>query len=63
MPSKHPKFRNRGEAAHWSRAQVAHANSFNWAAKRKARPEMVSRLTAEMADLDLLEYRKRCANS
>lgn len=61
MPSKTPKFRNRGEAAHWSRMQAAHANRFNWPAKRKAQPNLVSKLTAELADNDLIEYRQRAS--
>jgi hypothetical protein len=53
------RFRNRGEADHWSRSQAAHSSSFSWARKAKARPGMLSKLTAEMADHDLIEFRKR----
>lgn len=52
-------FRNRGEAEHWSRAQVAVLGRFNWPSKSKARPEMVVTLASEIADKSLLSYRKR----
>jgi hypothetical protein len=61
MPSKQPKFRNRGEASHWSRAKAAFVSTFNWPAKRKASMQMVNRLAADAADESLLEYRQRAS--
>lgn len=59
MATKHPKFRNRGEAAHWSQVQAQAIGRFNWPAKRMARPEMVVTLASEIADLAAVEFRKR----
>jgi hypothetical protein len=61
MPTKQPKFRNRGESQHWSRVQAQAIGRFNWPAKRKVRPEMVVTLASEIADLAAAEYRQRAS--
>jgi hypothetical protein len=61
MPTKTPKFRNRGEASHWSRVKAAFVSTFNWAAKRKVSMQMVNRLAADAADESLLQYRQRAS--
>ena len=47
------------ERSHWSRAQAAVLNRFNWPAKRKTRPEYVVRLASQIADLAVAAYRDR----
>jgi hypothetical protein len=59
MPSKQPKFRNRGEAAHWSRVQSGALNRFNWPAKRNVNVTLAVRLSSDIADLALAEFRQR----
>jgi hypothetical protein len=59
MPSKQPKFRNRGESQHWSRVQSDQLASFNFWSKRKVNEDMAIRLCSERADKALLEYRLR----
>lgn len=59
MPQPTPKFRNRGEAQHWSRVKAAVLNRWNWAAKSKTNVEFVNRLSDEIADLSLTSFRQR----
>jgi hypothetical protein len=59
MPSKQPKFRNRGESQHWSRVQSDQLASFNFWSKRKVNEDLAIRLCSERADKALIEYRRR----
>jgi hypothetical protein len=62
MPTKPPKFRNRGESQHWSLAKAGVLNRWNWAAKRKTNIEFVNRLADQIADLSLDSFRQRTRN-
>lgn len=44
---------------HWSRAQAAVLNRFNWPSKGKVNIELVVKLASEVADLATAEYLKR----
>lgn len=59
MPTKQPKFRNRGESTHWSRVQAAALNRWNWPAKRKTNVDYAIRLTSQIADASLEQFRLR----
>jgi hypothetical protein len=54
-----PKQLTPAERNHWSRAQTAVLNRFNWPAKRKVNAEFVVKLASQIADHAVAEYRAR----